>query len=555
MRKVVLLSGRMCTGKSQLAKGLSDEFSYKIIQTGEYLKSEAAKRSTGFDRVNLQNLGDILDAETQHAWLFEYIKQVEKSINKDVSIVVDNIRNQKQLEYFRKHLRWEIVHVHLYAPTEVLEKRFASKYPIVSLSYEQANVLKSNEDISDFKNDADVRINTGRSDPEDNLVRVAARLNLYSPPDIKCVDVIVGGQFGSEGKGNVAAYLANEYDVLLRVGGPNAGHTVASPVGIYTYHQLPSGTRDTKAEILLGPGMTINVKKLLKEIKDCRISKKRLFIDPQAMIISDEDIHSETQMIEGIASTGQGGGAAAARKITGRAQNNVKLAKDIPELEDYVGLGPPYRGSTTARLERAYRKGLSVLLEGTQGSGLSLHHGAYPFVTSRDTNVAGCMAEAGISPSRIRRILLVIRYTPIRVANPDGENKSSGPLKHEVDFKLVAKEAGLVQAEVLQNEKTSTTKRDRRVGWFDWGLFRKACSLNAPTDIVITFVDYIDKVNEKARRFEQLTEDTIKFIEEVERVAQAPVSLISTRFPRNGEEKLDLRNIIDRRNWRVNLRH
>ena len=186
-------------------------------------------------------------------------------------------------------------------------------------------------------------------------------------------------------------------------------------------------------------------------------------------------------------------------------------------------------------MEIAYRAGQSILLEGTQGSGLSLYHGLYPHVTSRDTNVAGCMAEAGISPSRVRRILMVVRPTPICVGNPDGEG-TSGPLKHEVTFEEVAKSAKLDPVEVTKLEKTSTTKRDRRVGWFEWEQFRQACALNAPTDIVLTFADYIDAKNQSARRFEQLTQDTIKFIEELERVARR-LCLLSTRDFRVSQKK------------------
>jgi adenylosuccinate synthase len=415
-----------------------------------------------------------------------------------------------------------------------------------------ADHIKNAEDVESFKRDADVRIYSTRTDARDNFVRVAARLGLYSAPDVKCVDVLVGGQYGSEGKGHVAAYLAREYDVIVRVGGPNAGHTVSSASGVYTYHQLPSGARDVSARLLLGPGMTINVESLLKEIKECGISPDRLFIDPQAMIIEEQDVQREKGLVGSIASTGRGGGAAAARRILERANSSTRLARDVPELRPYVGMGPSYRGSTAAQLERAYRLRQSILLEGTQGSGLSIYHGYYPYVTARDTNVAGCLAEAGISPSRVRRILMVIRVTPIRVGNPDGESgATSGPLKHETTFDEVAKAAGLDGSELKALEKTSTTKRDRRVGWFEWEQFRNACALNAPTDLVLTFADYIDVKNRDARRFEQLTENTIKFVEELERVAQAPVSLVNTRFPREEESTLDRRTVIDRRNWRA----
>ena len=357
--------------------------------------------------------------------------------------------------------------------------------------------------------------------------------------------------YGSEGKGHIAAYLANDYDVLVRVGGPNAGHTVSSASGVYTYHQLPSGARDTAAKLLLGPGMTVYVPDLLKEIAECNVGPDRLYIDPQTMIIEDADFESEKELKKNIASTGRGSGAAAARRILNRKLGAIRLARDVPELKPYVGDTPPYRGSIVTHLEMAYRQGHSILLEGTQGSGLSVFHGPYPYVTSRDTNVAGCLAEAGISPARVRRILMVVRPTPIRVGNPDGSKETSGPLKHEIIFADVANYAGLDPDEITKLEITSTTKRPRRVGWFEWDQFRNACVLNAPTDIVLTFADYLHATNRAARRFEQLHIDTIKFIEELERVSQAPVSLINTRFPREERQKIDLRSVIDRRTWRA----
>ena len=555
MRPVVLISGRTCTGKSELAMCLRDELKFLLIGSSEILKGEAKRRGGNTDRLSLQALGDTLDEETKHRWLFDEFRKIAES-KPDTPVVIDSIRTAAQLEYFRTNPALAVVHVHLYAPPEELQLRFKNRVldrpTETASSHDEADLVKDDETIEFFKKDADVRINTGRTDTRDNFVRVAARLGVYSPPSIRCVDVIVGGQYGSEGKGHISAYLAREYDVLVRVGGPNAGHTVSSASGVFTYHQLPSGTRDVDAEVLLGPGMTLRVDALLKEIEQCGISPERLYIDPQVMIIEDEDLAQEQDLVAKIASTGRGGGAAAARRINGRKPGAVRLARDIPELKPYVGDRFPYRGSTTARLEVAYQKGHSILLEGTQGSGLSIYHGPYPFVTSRDTNVAGCLAEAGISPSRVRRILMVVRPQPIRVGHPDekdGERGDSGPLKHQVTFEKIAEIAGLDPKEVSGWEKTSTTKRDRRVGWFEWDQFRHACSLNAPTDIVLTFADYIRSANKDARRFEQLTDDTIKFIEELERIAQAPVSLINTRFPRNPGEGIDLRTVIDRRNW------
>lgn len=551
MKQVVILSGRLYTGKSGLAMLLEKEFAYEIFKVSNYLKSLAGQRGLKTDRESLQNLGAYLDKETSGQWLSDEV--YNRINNKEIvrPMVIDSVVNKAQLEHFRHLDGIEVIHVHLYAGRVELEERLELQDPENNVGeYFDLDNIKNEDDIVYFKHDADVRINTSRTDSLDTLVRVAGRLKLYSSPDIRCVDVLIGGQYGSEGKGHVAAYLAKDYDVLVRVGGPNAGHTVSSASGLYTYHHLPSGSKDTSARLLLGPGMTIHVPTLLKEIQDCNVGADRLFIDPQAMIIEEADKKSEKGLVTSIASTGQGSGAAQARRITGRHAHGLKLAKDIPELRPYVGDGEPYRGATLHQLEIAYFQRKLILLEGTQGSGLSIFHGVYPYVTSRDTNVGGCLAEAGISPNRIRRTLMVVRPTPIRVGNPDGvEDSTSGPLKHEVSFEEVAKAAGLDAVEVKGYERTSTTKRARRVSWFEWDQFRRACALNAPTDIVLTFADYIDGKNRKARRFEQLSTDTIKFVEELERIAQAPVSLINTRFVRPEDGGIDLRTVIDRRNW------
>jgi adenylosuccinate synthase len=114
-------------------------------------------------------------------------------------------------------------------------------------------------------------------------------------------------------------------------------------------------------------------------------------------------------------------------------------------------------------------------------------------------------------------------------------------MKHELTYKEIAERSHLPESEIRKTERTSTTNKARRMGGFDWELFKKSVFLNSPTDIALTFVDYIDAENQNARRFDQLTPATLQFIEEIETVASAPVSLISTRF--------HYRSIIDRRNW------
>lgn len=553
--QIVIISGKTCSGKTGLANLLHERYGFSVISTRIVLGGELELGAGAGARPELIQRGHARDEDTQSGWVVEAIQSIMGKLKEGQGIVVDHVSSPDQVEKCREQFGPDLIHVHLYATKETLLWRYENsegKAPDAP-PYDEIDHLADDKKITSLKNDADVRIFTDRTDNADTLVRVAARLHLFTPPEVRCVDVLVGGQYGSEGKGNIVAYLAREYNVLIRVGGPNAGHTVASSKGKFIHHLLPSGSGFTSGKLLLGPGMTIHVQGLLNEIEKTGIKPGRLYIDPQASIIEEEDIAAEKGSVVGaIASTGSGSGAAKARRITSRGNKErpVRLARDIPELENYLG-------STLDELERSYRAGHSILLEGTQGSELSLYHGQYPHVTSRDTNVAGCLAEAGISPSRVRKILMVVRTTPIRVADPDGdEDNTSGTLKHETKFEVIAKEAKLNPKDVVTAEVTSTTNRPRRVGWFEWEQFRKACDLNAPTDIVLTFVDYLKSNNRKARRFEQLDEDTIKFIEELERVAQAPVSLINTRFPKNKDDFRDLRSIIDRRNWtaRSNIR-
>ena len=151
------------------------------------------------------------------------------------------------------------------------------------------------------------------------------------------------------------------------------------------------------------------------------------------------------------------------------------------------------------------------------------------------TSVSGCPADAGIAPANVNRVVMVCRTYPIRVGGP------SGPLGMELSYEQIALRSGLDEVELRQKELTTTTGRQRRFGEFDWREFRRAVQLNSPTDLALTFVDYLQASNRSSYRYEQLSEDTLRFVEEVERVSGRPASLISTDF--------NWRNIIDRRNW------
>jgi adenylosuccinate synthase len=491
---------------------------------------------TEAERVALQEAGDALDRKTNGRWIAEALARKLLDLPRGVMILVDAVRIERQVKAIREAFGPIVTHVHLTAPLDELARRYRGRRKSVRelSSYRQVRTNQTENNIESLAALADVVVDTRQSTPDQVVVRVAARLGLYGRSYERLVDVLVGGQYGSEGKGQIAAYLASAYDVLVRVGGPNAGHKVYEEPEPFTFHHLPSGTRrNTNAQVVIGPGAVISVEGILKEISKCEISKGRLFIDPQAMIIDHADLRGESSLVKAIGSTGQGVGLATVRKILRTsASPQVRLAKAVPDFKDYIH-------ETREILDDAFAAGKRVFLEGTQGSGLSLHHGNYPHVTSRDTTVSGCLAEAGIAPTRVRRTIMVCRTYPIRVGSP--KNGHSGPMSNELSLRDIHRRSEIPLKELEKTERTSTTNRERRIAEFDWSLLRKASSLNGPTDIALTFADYLSIKNRAARRFEQLTRETIHFIEEIERVAAAPVSLIATRF--------NFRSIIDRRTW------
>jgi adenylosuccinate synthase len=543
--QIVLLSGSVASGKTTLWEKLTKQFSAEnmhVLKTKQLIRDLAAKRrgkEIPAERRALQDYGDHLDRETKGQWVRDALITLvnrHTSVEQSPIFIVDAVRKPSQIKAIREAYGFSVTHIHLRAPDEELTERYKHRTSGLKELKSFSDVEKNPTElrVRQLEKIADVVIDTKLCTPADVLVRAATHLGLFTREYGRLVDVIVGGQFGSEGKGHIASYLSREYDVLVRVGGPNAGHKVYLEDGPYVHHQLPSGTlRNSSAQLVVAPGAVLNAELLLKEARECKVDHERLSIDPQAMIIAPKDMKAELGLTERISSTGQGVGVATARRILDRGKT-VRLAKDTKELLPFVR-------DTWEVLEQAYKRGARVLLEGTQGTGLSLYHGIYPFVTSRDTTVGGCLSEAGISPSRVRKIIIVCRTYPIRVQNPEGG--TSGPLSQEINWEDISDRSKIPLPKLKTSERTSTTNRERRVGEFDWALLRKTSALNGPTDIALTFTDYLDPINVDARRYEQLSEDTIRFIEEVERVGAAPASLISTRF--------DFRSIIDRRSWRV----
>lgn len=531
MKHLVAISGPVASGKSALAAEIVKRFKTHRISTRQLLIDTGEEN----ERNALIEAGKRLDRDTDGTWVRDgsrkYIDQ-----HKDCDVVlIDAVRTARQIEHLRETYGERLVHIHVDVPFEVAKKRYEDRGADwdIGTSYEQVRSDPTENGVWSLGAIADRVVRNTDCDPASLLARATAGLKLFPAEPERSVDVLVGGQYGSEGKGNVCAYLAHDYDVLIRVGGPNAGHLVADPKQKYV--QLPSGTRGNEnARILIGAGATIWPEQMLKEIKECGLDEKRLVIDEQAMIIEPSDREIEAELLGGIASTKQGVGAATARKIIGRGATPpfgepVRLAKDHPDFKQYIK-------PVARELEDAYANGLRIMLEGTQGTGLSLHHGSYPYVTSRETTASGCLADAGISPLRVRRVIMVTRTYPIRVGG------TSGPMAIPIEAKVIADRSGLPLHEIEKTEVGTISGNRRRMAEFDWEQLRRSSVLNGTTDIALTFADYITAENQNARRFDQLSAETKSFVAEVEHVANAPVSLIATRFHRY--------SIIDRRTWR-----
>lgn len=372
------------------------------------------------------------------------------------------------------------------------------------------------------------------------------------------VVALVGAQLGSEGKGAVAARIANDFDVHVRTGAPNAGHTyyindpsslnsafaAGAPIDVISEgiadeqqgrdrikivaRSVPVGACNTQAHLVIGAGGILDVKLLLEEVDELDALgldvRGRLLVDAKALVIDPVRHHAEEGGIHGqahrlIGSTGEGVGLARMAHINrdallhGWAWTKVDHVGD-PQIRDRLEAhGIKVRDDTSHTLNEWINAGAEVLLEGTQGSGLSSVHGPWPFCTSTDTNAAQLLVDSGISPRKLTSVILVARTYPIRVAG------NSGPLERELQWEDLG----------VEPETTTVTKKVRRVGYWDDRLFAKAVELNGPYPrVAITFMDYIDKECAGIRYWDELPPSVIEFINEIRSRHDVEVAMVGT---------------------------
>jgi adenylosuccinate synthase len=335
--------------------------------------------------------------------------------------------------------------------------------------------------------------------------------------------VVVGAQWGDEGKGKLVDVIAERADWVVRYqGGANAGHTVKFGDRAFVLHQIPSGILHPGVRCAIGNGVVLDPETLFTEIdelvRDGVDVEGRLYVSDRAHLVLPYHklVDGQSAASRAIGTTGRGIGPAYEDKIARRGvrvldlrhpeqlrelleagithanaqlvafgsdqRANIddavhvltKLAPRLLALADDVGLS----------MHRATKSGAAILLEGAQGSLLDVDHGTYPFVTSSSTTSGGAATGTGIAPTALDAILGVVKAYTTRVGN--------GPLPTELEEPLAS------EVRSLGNEFGATTGRARRCGWFDAVVVRYAARVNGLTGLAVTKLDVLDTLDRLA---------------------------------------------------------
>jgi adenylosuccinate synthase len=330
-------------------------------------------------------------------------------------------------------------------------------------------------------------------------------------------NVIVGGFYGDEGKGKIIAYLSinDNPKIAVRGGvGANAGHTFVHNNETFKVRMLPSAVLNPETKLLIGAGVLVTPNVLLDESQRYNAGN-RTIIDSHCGIIDESHIRRDVEdahLKKIVGTTGTGTGPA----NSDRALRILKLARDVDELRSYLG-------NVSEIVNESIEKSQSVLIEGTQGTFLSLYHGDYPYVTSKDVTASGICSDIGIGPKNVDEVILVFKAYVTRVGG--------GPLENELTVDEASK-LGWV-------EYGSVTGRQRRASPFNMELARKSVALNSATQIAVTKLDVVFPDCAGLKEYSKLTTEAKNFVQNIEDKLGVDVMLIGT-----GAE---INDIIDRR--------
>ena len=334
--------------------------------------------------------------------------------------------------------------------------------------------------------------------------------------------IVIGTQWGDEGKGKIVDLLSSEADTIVRFqGGHNAGHTLVVGDKIFKLSLLPSGIIRENKIAVIGNGVVLDPWKLLEEIE--QLSSRGIKIGSERLIISENTplilpFHKDLDLLrekragkEKIGTTGRGIGPAYEDKVgrralrTGDLQNADEIKRKLKNMKVHhdilrAGLGAPdineeqlfheltqvgekiktFIKPVWKILNKQIKKNQNILFEGAQGSMLDVDFGTYPFVTSSSTIAAAAAIGSGVAHNKIKSVLGITKAYTTRV----GE----GPMPTELTDNIGRHLA------VEGNEKGTVTGRDRRCGWFDAPLVKRSCILNGVTSLALTKIDVLDKL-------------------------------------------------------------
>ena len=334
------------------------------------------------------------------------------------------------------------------------------------------------------------------------------------------IKVVVGAQWGDEGKGKIIDILSKDADYVVRYqGGNNAGHTVVNRSGEFVLHLIPSGIFHRKVRCVIGNGVVVDPEALLREIESLKQKgfsvKGRLFISDRAHLIFPyhriyDRLREDKKGFIKIGTTGRGIGPSYGDKamrsgirlidLYDKALFHEKLRKSLLEKNEifrkiyrvkgfefkaiysqYLAFAramKPYVCDTALLLNQAIREKKNILFEGAQGTHLDVDHGTYPFVTSSYVTAGGAAVGSGVPPTAIQKVVGVVKAYTTRVGEGPFPTEFAPGLMEEIRHK--GKEFG------------ATTGRPRRCGWFDAVLVKHSCMINGIGEIVVTKLDVLD---------------------------------------------------------------
>lgn len=333
--------------------------------------------------------------------------------------------------------------------------------------------------------------------------------------------VVMGTQWGDEGKGKITDYLALDADVIVRFqGGNNAGHTIVFDGEKYALHLIPSGIFNSEKVNILGNGMVINPRAFKEEtqgLKDRNIQVKNLYVSDRAHVTFDFHIQFDKLMEElkgdqKVGTTNKGIGPTYADKY---ARNGIRVCdfinKDVlieklkenlivknilfkqygyptfdahevyEQYAEYIEYIKPHVCDTSKLLDDLYSQGKKILFEGAQGALLDIEHGTYPFVTSSTPTAAGVATGAGIGPNKIEKVLGITKAYSTRVGEGAFVSEITGEMADHI------REVG--------HEYGVTTGRPRRIGWFDSVVVNHSRRTAGVTDISIMLLDVLSNID------------------------------------------------------------